>query len=102
MKPIILLIELEKCIVVLCKSKVMLVNKIIKEKIPKLYKVSNSINKEMIHIRELEEINKNFKYHNEEYKELIKLLRVFVNEADNYLVKVKEQRDMKGIRVLLQ
>ena len=53
-------------------------------------KISNSINKEIIHIRrELEEINKNFKYHNEEYKELIKLLRAFVNEADNYLVKSK-------------
>ena len=43
------------------------VNKIIKGKVPKLYKISNSINKEMIHIRrELEEINKKFKYHNEE------------------------------------
>lgn len=72
------------------KSKVMSVNKIIKGKVPKLYKISNSINKEMIHIRrELEEINKKFKYHNEEYKELIKLLRAFINEADNYLVKSK-------------
>ena len=72
------------------KSKVMGVNKIIKGKVPKLYKISNSINKEMIHIRrELEEINKKFKYHNEEYKELIKLLRAFINEADNYLVKSK-------------
>ena len=34
-------------------------------------------------------INKNFKYHNEKYKELIKLLRAFVSEADNYLVKGK-------------
>ena len=72
------------------KSKVMGVNKIIKGKVPKLYKISNSINKEMIHIRrELEEINKKFKYNNEQYKELIKLLRAFVNEADNYLVKSK-------------
>ena len=72
------------------KSKVMSVNRIIKGKVPKLYKISNSINKEMIHIRrELEEINKSFKYHNEEYKELIKLLRSFVSEADNYLVKGK-------------
>lgn len=72
------------------KSKVMTVNKIIKGKVPKLYKISNSINKEMIHIRrELEEINKNFKYHNEQYKELIKLLRAFISEADNYLVKSK-------------
>lgn len=72
------------------KSKVMNVNKVIRGKAPKLYKLSNSINKEMIHIRrELEEINKNFKYHNEEYKELIKLLRAFINEADSYLVKNK-------------
>lgn len=41
------------------KSKVMSVNKIIKGRVPNLYKISNSINKEMIHIRrELEEINK--------------------------------------------
>ena len=72
------------------KSKVMIVNKVIKGKVPNLYKISNSINKEMIHIRrELEEINKSFKYHNEQYKELIKLLRAFVNEADGYLVKSK-------------
>lgn len=72
------------------KSKVMSVNKIIKGKVPNLYKISNSINKEMIHIRrELEEINKNFKYHNEKYKELIVLLRNFVREADSYLVKGK-------------
>ena len=50
----------------------------------------NSINKEFIKIRrELEEINKSFKYHNEEYTELIKLLRAFINEADSYLVKNK-------------
>lgn len=72
------------------KSKVMVVNKVIKGKVPNLYKISNSINKEMIHIRrELEEINKSFKYHNEQYKDLIKLLRAFINEADSYLVKSK-------------
>lgn len=72
------------------KSKVMSVNKIIKGRVPNLYKISNSINKEMIHIRrELEEINKNFKYDNEKYKDLIKLLRSFIREADSYLLKSK-------------
>ena len=47
------------------KSKVMTVNKVIKGKVPNLYKISNAINKEMILIRrELEEVNKDFLYHN--------------------------------------
>lgn len=73
------------------KSKIMKVNKLIKGRAPNLYKISNAINKEFIKIRrELEEINKSFKYHNEEYTELIKLLRAFINEADSYLVKNKD------------
>lgn len=72
------------------KSKVMCVNKAIKGKVPNLYKLSNAINKEMISIRrELEELNKRSMYHNLEYKELIKLLRAFINEADSYLIKSK-------------
>ena len=72
------------------KSKVMNVNKIIKGKVPNLYKISNAINKELILIRrELEEINKDLLYHNMVYKDLIKLLRAFINEAESYLIKSK-------------
>lgn len=72
------------------KSKVMTVNKVIKGKVPNLYKISNAINKEMILIRrELEEVNKDFLYHNVVYKDLIKLLRTFINEAESYLIKSK-------------
>lgn len=72
------------------KSKVMTVNKVIKGKVPNLYKISNAINKEMILIRrELEEVNKNLLYHNVVYKDLIKLLRAFINEAESYLIKSK-------------
>lgn len=72
------------------KSKVMTVNKVIKGKVPNLYKISNAINKEMMLIRrELEEVNKNLLYHNVVYKDLIKLLRAFINEAESYLIKSK-------------
>lgn len=72
------------------KSKIMSVNRVIKGKVPNLYKLSNSINKEMIQIRrELEEVNKHVIYHNIEYKDLIKLLRAFISEADSYLIKNK-------------
>ena len=72
------------------KSNVMAVSKLLKGKVPKLYKVVNNINKELIEIRrELEEKNKNMLYHNVEYKELIKLLKIFIGEADDYLVKSK-------------
>ena len=65
-------------------------NKVIKGKVPNLYKISNAINKEMILIRrELEEVNKNLLYHNVVYKDLIKLLRAFINEAEGYLIKSK-------------
>lgn len=70
------------------KSKVMAINRTIKGKAPNLYKVSNAINKEMISIRrELEEVDKKSIYHNIEYKDLIRLLRAFINEADSYLIK---------------
>lgn len=72
------------------KSKVMSVNRVIKGKVPNLYKISNAINKEIISIRrELEEVDKRSMYHNVEYKELIKLLRAFINEADSYLIRNK-------------
>lgn len=72
------------------KSKIVNVNKVIKGKVPRLYKISNAINKEMILIRrELEEINENITYHNEIYQNLIKLMKSFINEAESYLIKAK-------------
>lgn len=72
------------------KSKIVNVNKVIKGKVSRLYKISNAINKEMILIRrELEEINENITYHNEIYQNLIKLMKSFINEAESYLIKAK-------------
>lgn len=72
------------------KSKIVNLNKVIKGKVPRLYKISNAINKEMILIRrELEEINENITYHNEIYQNLIKLMKSFINEAESYLIKAK-------------
>ncbi len=72
------------------KSKVLIIIRLIKGKAPGLYRIINLINKEMISIRrELEEENVNIMYKNIAYKELIKLLRMYINEADIYLVKNK-------------
>lgn len=72
------------------KSKVMNVCKILRGKVPNLYKAVNLINKEMINIRrELEEVNENVIYKNILYKELVKLLRMFISEAEEYLIKSK-------------
>lgn len=70
------------------KSKVLKVSKLIKGKSINLYKSLNLINKELIEIRrELEEDNVKSIYKKDEYKNLYKLLRVFLKEGDEYLVK---------------
>lgn len=70
------------------KSKVLKVSKLIKGKSINLYKSLNSINKELIEIRrELEEDNIKSIYKKDEYKNLYKLLRGFLKEGDEYLVK---------------
>lgn len=80
------------------KSKVLSITRLLKGKVPKLYKVANNINKELIEIRrELEERNVNTLYHNVQYKELIKLLKVFIAEADEYLVKSKNTNGYEEI-----
>lgn len=72
------------------KSSVMLISKILKGKVPRLYKIIKLVNKEMIDIRrELEEKKVNFLYANNEYKNLVKYLRMFIGEADEYLIKGK-------------
>ena len=80
------------------KSKVLSITRLLKGKVPKLYKVANNINKELIEIRrELEERNVKTLYHNVQYKELIKLLKVFIAEADEYLVKSKNTNGYEEI-----
>lgn len=72
------------------KDKIMPVIKALKGKVPNLHKISNLINKEFIEIRrELEEVNCSILYKNIKYIELIKLLRVFISEAEGYLVRNK-------------
>ena len=72
------------------KNKVLLITRLIKGKAPSIYKIANQINKEMISIRrELEEENLNITNKNVVYKDLIKLLRIYISEADNFLVKNK-------------
>ena len=72
------------------KGKVLLISRLIKGKAPGLSKIVDLINKEMISIRrELEEENIDIMNKNIVYKKLIKLLRMYINEADTYLVKNK-------------
>ena len=72
------------------KSDVVQINKILKGKVPALYKSSNLINKELIEIRrELEENSLRVIYKNIQYKELIKAMQLFISVADEYLVKGK-------------
>ena len=72
------------------KSTVLKVARLLKGKVPNLYKACNNINKELIEIRrELEEVEKNHIYKNVRYRDLIKTMRIFISEADEYLVKGK-------------
>ena len=74
----------------IAKSKVMAVCKILKGKVPNLYKIAKRINSEIIEIRrELEEQNLRILYHNVEYKEIIRDIKLFISEADDYLIKGK-------------
>ncbi|WP_300382212.1 ATP-dependent DNA helicase [Clostridium sp.] len=70
------------------KSKVLKVSKLIKGKSINLYRSLSSINKELIEIRrELEESEVKSLYKKEEYKSFYKVLRFFLKEGDEYLVK---------------
>lgn len=72
------------------KSSVMLAIKILKGKAQSLYKTVKLINKEIIEIRrQLEEKDVNVLYGNNEYKDLVKCIRMFIGEADEYLIKSK-------------
>ncbi len=70
------------------KDKILKASKVVKGKAPNLFKSLNAINKYLIEIRkEVEEAEVNSIYKKEEYKELYKLLRIFMKECDEYLIK---------------
>lgn len=70
------------------KDKILKASKVVKGKVPNLFKALNAINKYLIEIRkEVEEIEVNSIYKKEEYKDLYKLLRIFMKECDEYLIK---------------
>jgi DNA excision repair protein ERCC-2 len=83
------------------KSNVLKVSRLVKGKAINLYKALNSINKELIEIRrELEEEEVKSIYKKEEYKNLYKLLRGFLKEADEYLVKSVNTESYEEIKDL--
>lgn len=83
------------------KEKILKASKIIKGKAPNLYKSLNSINKYLIEIRkEVQESETNSIYKKEEYKDLYKLLRIFLKECDEYLIKSVNTEGYDEIRDL--
>lgn len=83
------------------KSKIMQASKLIKGKVPKLYKALTSINKELIEVRrEVQELEVNSMYKKDQYKDLYKLLRIFLKECDEYLVKSVNTEGYDEIRDL--
>lgn len=83
------------------KSKVMQASKLIKGKVPNLYKALNSINKELIEIRrEVQEAESISIYKKDQYKDLYKLLRIFLKECDEYLIKSVNTEGYDEIRDL--
>ena len=70
------------------KDKILKASKIIKGKAHNLFKSLNAINKYLIEIRkEVQEEEVNSIYKKDEYKDLYKLLRIFMKECDEYLIK---------------
>ncbi|MBD7913900.1 ATP-dependent DNA helicase [Clostridium sp. Sa3CUN1] len=83
------------------KEKVLNVIKIIKGKAPNLYKALNSINKYLIEVRkEVQETENKSIYKKEEYKEIYKLIRIFLKECDEYLVKSTNTQGYDEVREL--
>ncbi|WP_066896280.1 ATP-dependent DNA helicase [Clostridium nigeriense] len=83
------------------KDRVLKASKIIKGKAPNLYKALNAINKYLIEVRkEVQETESNSIYKKEEYKELYKLLRIFLKECDEYLIKAVNTEGYDDIRDL--
>ena len=83
------------------KEKILSASKAMKGKAPNLYKCLNSINKYLIELRkELQEAEVNSIYKKEQYKDLTKLLRIFISECDEYLVKSGNTEGYEEIRDL--
>lgn len=83
------------------KERILKSSKLIKGKAPNLYKALNSINRYLIDIRkEVQESESTSIYKNEEYKDLYKLLRIFLNECDEYLIKATNTEGYDEIRDL--
>lgn len=83
------------------KEKILSASKAMKGKAPNLYKCLNSINKYLIELRkELQEAEVNSIYKKEQYKDLTKLLRIFISECDEYLVKSVNTEGYEEIRDL--
>lgn len=83
------------------KEKILMVSKLIKGRAPNVYKSLNSINKYLIDIRkEGQEIEQNNFYKKEQYKDLNKLLRLFLKECDEYLMKSNNTEGYSEVRDL--
>ena len=83
------------------KDKILKASKIIKGKSPNLFKSLNSINKYLIEIRkELQESEVDSIYKQDEYKDLYRLLRIFINDCDEYLIKAINTEGYDEIRDL--
>lgn len=81
------------------KEKILKASKLVKGKAPNLYKALNAINKYLIEVRkEVQESEANSLYKQEEYKDLYKLLRIFLNECDEYLIKAINTEGYDEIR----
>ena len=83
------------------KERILKSSKLIKGKAPNLYKALNSINRYLIDIRkEVQESESTSIYKSGEYKDLYKLLRIFLNECDEYLIKATNTEGYDEIRDL--
>lgn len=83
------------------KEKILKASKLVRGKAPNLYKALNSINKYLIEIRkEVQESESSSIYKQEEYNDLYKLLRIFLKECDEYLIKATNTEGDDEIRDL--
>lgn len=83
------------------KEKILKASKLVKGKAPNLYKALNSINKYLIEVRkEVQESEGTSIYKKDEYKDLYKLLRIFLKECDEYLIKATNTQGYDEIKDL--
>ena len=74
------------------KEKILNLRRNLKSKSNSLYKIINKINSYFINLRkECESIEKNNYYQKEAPKDLYKILRIFMNESEDELVKLKDE-----------